>query len=54
MNAQFTKAFNQLLGLRSHYEDLRTSGGSFEERAEALQTLHRQRAEIAYLRISSI
>ena len=53
MNAQFSKAFDQLAGLRAHYENLRTSGGPLADRADALQQLHRQRAELAYIRALS-
>ncbi len=50
MNARFDKALNQLLGLRSRYEDMRTNNGPMADRASAIQELHRARAEVARLR----
>ena len=50
MNTQFTKAFEQLAGMRARYEDLRLNGAPFADRADALAQLHRQRAELAYIR----
>lgn len=47
MTSNFTQAFDQLLGLRTHYEDLRTSGAPLADRAAALQQLHDKRAELA-------
>ena len=53
MNAQFSAAFEQLAGLRAHYEDLRNSGAPLANRADALNQLHRKRAEMAYIRALS-
>ena len=50
MNTQFTKAFEQLAGIRARYEVLRINGAPFADRADALEQLHRQRIELAYIR----
>jgi hypothetical protein len=53
MTATSTTAFNELLGLRTHYENLRVSGGSFEHRSDALNALQAKRAELAALRATA-
>lgn len=48
--ARLSPVLKDLMGERARYEALRSSGGSFAERAASRERLHRLRAEMAAIR----